>query len=293
MNEDVRTRGLIISGGIYLFLCIPLASIGIGALLSYPDQIWYLGVLFMTSTALLLYSGIRNIRQSIKKQKENTLSQSEMVSAAQPQVTSEKYSETHKKTNTENSSGSGSKILALWTFENESWTRFQHTEKSIRFKESLILIFFITAGGAWILHDDRGEDWTFSLIFCFVFAVAFVVLKHFVSKGNLSVKGNKDVQVIIDEEKVLIAGKLFYFHSEERWLENLKITDRKNQYMLEFTYTWTTRQGKTDDTLLIPIPEAKYNDAVILVNHLRTKYNILDPAEWDPRYKWKKDLGKS
>jgi hypothetical protein len=54
--------------------------------------------------------------------------------------------------------------------------------------------------------------------------------------------------------------------------------------MLEFTYKWKTSSGVTNDTLFIPVPEGKRDEAYQLVLTIRTVNNIKDPSESDPRY---------
>ena len=73
MDHEFKKEGHNYQAGLYIYAGIIILPIGLGMVFSYPDPLWWLGLLLCLSTTLLIYSGIqtkRKIKQeSIKANK--------------------------------------------------------------------------------------------------------------------------------------------------------------------------------------------------------------------------------
>jgi hypothetical protein len=288
MDEVVKSKGLAFQTAIYFLLGLLMAPLGAGALASYPDSAWYLGLMFSISSILFLYSAFSNLRKSRLKDGENRIRQLDMEVAAfkdrelkQKNVSTEPDGFATAKSVFQTADSSvinarsqlttdptTSDILANWNYSADEWKAFQNANRSVVARESVVLILLITAVGGWILHDDKGEGWLFSFAFCFVFAVLFILLKNYLKKGFINVNTTAGVSVIIDREKLLLNGKLFSFRDEERTLEKAEIIDKRGIKMIEFSYGWRTRGGRTVDEIRIPVPQGKMDEAEKLVRNV-------------------------
>lgn len=73
MDEGIATKGLVITGIIYLSISVPIGFLALGCLFSYPDSVWLLGLIWsvIASATLLFYSGIKDIRNQNKRKGES------------------------------------------------------------------------------------------------------------------------------------------------------------------------------------------------------------------------------
>jgi hypothetical protein len=289
MNENLRSQGQMMTGIICLSVSVLLFPLALGMLFSYPDDSWYLGIVFTISIGLLTYSGINSIRKSKRMEANNAaaiLAMKDHLRTLKTPSTNATESDLITSPEIEKQNN----ILASWSYDLEYWKKFQKTERKLRLRNELFLLVLITGGGAWMLHDEKAEDWTFSIIFSFGFGCLFLILKAMVSRNNFDVGSSPKVNVVIDSEKLLINDKLYYFNNSDRWLENLTLIEKEGFDLLEFEYGWKTRSGKASDSLFIPVPEGKKGKALALAELIRTQRNFRDPSDSDPRYSWKKKL---
>jgi hypothetical protein len=283
MDEVIKSKGLAFQTAIYFFLGLMMAPLAVGALASYPDQVWYLGLMFLISSILFFYSAFTNLRKSKLKERGNRLRQLDMEVAAfkerelrqrdvatpHTQFTVQRSSEGQAGLSITTPDETASTILANWNYSPEEWKAFLAADRKVVTTESIFLVLLITVVGGWILHDDEGEAWVFSLSFSFVFATLFILLKNRLKNGFINVNTRGGVNVIIDRDKLLLNGKLFSFRDEDRSLDKVEIIEKKGIKMIEFTYGWSTRGGRTTDEVRIPVPAGKMEEAEELVPRVR------------------------
>jgi hypothetical protein len=264
MDEKVRAQGQMVMGAISVGISIPMGLLAAGTLLSYPDPIWFVGLLFAASFFLLFISGLFKILEVRKKEKGiaetiRAMRTASIASQYTPNITS-----THVTPNTPTELP----VLATWKFSSQEWKNFLGSERNLKLRESVLLLVLSTAVIAWLIHSGEGESWTFSIVFALMFSALIFGIKFFLSRHATSVSADREIVVRIDREKVLINDKLFYFRSDERWLEEVKIEVKKGIKMLELRYGWKTRFGSTNDSLFVPIP-AGNSDVETLIQQIR------------------------
>jgi hypothetical protein len=268
MDEDVKTGFLGISGIIYLFLGFIIGILGIGILFSYPDPVWVIGLLLCASSGLLIYSSIDSFLRFRWKEKDDRKAKEEMKKASvaiKGNFPAKELAANLQKDNP---------VLAVWSVPATEWTSFREAEKKFKIRDYIKYGSIVIVLAILVLFYRKGEDLAFSIIFSTVFTGLFFLLKYILSRSLTAVNGKPAMEIIIGPDKLLINGKLFAIRDEHRWLESLKIIGGAGNGMLEFTYSWNTRQGNTTDSLLIPIPEGKRDEAENLVLQIRRIHGI-------------------
>jgi len=263
MDEKVRTQGQMVMGIICLAISIPMGFLAAGALLSYPDPIWFVGLLFAASFFLLFISGLLKILEVRRKEKENA----ETIRDMQAAHVSQRMANDTTRNESPNTS-TELPVLATWKFSSQEWKNFVGTERNLKLRESILLIVLSTVVIAWFIHSSEDESWTFSIVFGLMFSSLIFGIKFFLSRHATSVSADREVVVRIDREKVLINDKLFYFRNSERSLEEVKIEVKNGIKMLELRYGWKTRYGNTNDSLFVPIP-VESSDVETLIQQIR------------------------
>jgi hypothetical protein len=268
MDEDVKTGFLGIAGMMYLFLGFIIGLLGIGILFSYPDPVWLIGLLLCGSSGLFIYSSIDSLLKFRWKEKDDKKAKEEMKKASVAIKANASAKEAAANLQQDNP------VLAVWTLPATEWTSFREAEKKFKIRDYVKYGSIVIVLAVMVLFYRKGEGLAFSIIFSAVFTGLFFLLKYVLSRSVTAVNGKPAMEIIIGPEKLLINGKLFAIRDEHRWLESLKIIGGASNGMLEFTYGWNTRQGNTTDSLLIPIPEGKRDEAENLVLQIRRIHGI-------------------
>jgi hypothetical protein len=268
MDEDVKTGFLGISGIMYLFLAFIIGILGIGILYSYPDPVWIIGLLLCGASGLLIYSGIASLVKFRWKENDDGKAKEEMKKASV--VIKDNPHAREEEANLQQNN----RVLAVWSVPAAEWTSFREAEKKFKMRDYILYGSMIIVLTVLVFFYRKGQGLVFSIIFSSVFTGLFFLLKYILSRSFTDGYGKPAMEIIIGPDKLLINGKLFTIRDEHRWLEDLKTIAGAENGMLEFTYGWNTRQGNTSDSLLIPIPEGKRDEAETLVLQIRKIHGI-------------------
>ena len=261
MDEKVRTQGQMVMGVMLMGISVPLVILAFGFLASYPEALWHIGVLLIFSVVLLFASGLSKIRTARAKEKENGAILARVHAAGINASSTTKESFLNP--------GLPNLVLVRWKFSEIEWKRFQHAQQDFKLKETILLMLLSAGVFSWALHGETGESWSFCLTFGTLFSIAFFGLKHFLSRNSILVRSNiAGISVVIDQEKVIMNDKIVYFRSEERWLEDAAIEKKKGVTMLEIRYGWKAGGTNTNDSLFVPIPDSKEDEARFVIHHL-------------------------
>ena len=264
-------EGGMMSGGILLFAGVMLLPLGIGALASYPDKIWPLGLLLLASSGVLIYSGINSIRTSSKKLKKTDGQINDIVKQVN---TGSLKNSIPVKSKAETSidklpNDTANVALACWNYSNDEWAKFYKWERKERktntLTESLIIVLF----GTFFIYITRESDVFLSLAISLCVAITYGLIKYFLTMASLSNASKKQNQVIFTNSSVVINGKLNPFKDDNYWLGKIEILEEPEPKVMEITYHWSTRKGNSFDEIRVPIPKGKLGEAVQLVDKLK------------------------
>ncbi|HYG02700.1 MAG TPA: hypothetical protein VD927_09655 [Chryseosolibacter sp.] len=269
MNEEVRSQGQIIMAVIYLGLSIPIGLLSLGFLFSYPDEIWYLGILLATSSGLLIYSGAFQIRKVRSNQQTDALKIVELhkkVSVHRHEVANAAGSKPGTNLSSETIRDLSEQPIR-WVINADTWKSFIRIEGRYRTNETIMLILVGTLIFTYVLHGEMIDRWIASFVVAFISSALLFGLRLKLKQATLNGASSAPVELIIDDEKACINGKLFYFRNDERRLHRVNLVTKQGMTMLEFTYSWMTRKGRTEDSLLLPIPDDKKEDAEVILRY--------------------------
>lgn len=262
MDQKTISAGGMISGALIIFCGIIVSPIAIGMLASYPHPIWWVGLILCGASGVMIHGGIQSIRKA-KLQEAQAKEELERLKA-----------EVDKIKSTPVTSGVAGvqipgvqpdttirykEVLAHWTFTADEWKKFLILEKKRRKSSTGAEGVAIVILGTLALMTFR--DATFWMAFG-VSAVLAVIISWLRWVLTMSSIGSvlPINEVTITDQSVLINDKLNPYRSDNYWLDKIQVLDGDPE-VLEITYAWNTRKGKTFDEMRIPIPKGKKEEA--------------------------------
>src|SRR5215212_5951975 len=117
MDQKIRTTGGYFTSALLAFCAFIFITLGIGMVASYPDEIWWVGVLLLLCAILVGYSSVSSYRSS-KKEKQ--------ISDEQMQTIKQKIKPV------ETSDIIKLEVLATWAYSQTEWKAFMKWEKGER-----------------------------------------------------------------------------------------------------------------------------------------------------------------
>lgn len=255
MDQKIRDRGSMISAFMLAGCSVITFVLGVPMVSTYPEGIWWAGGLLLISGIFLAISAFNTYRAA-KREKERAQELLNLIQA-----------------HTQASEGNKNKIeiLANWAYSTSEWKEFLKWEKkktgSNTFIESGTLIILATVA----IHYFKEVDWLTSFIISFLFGVAYGFLKYYLNLFSITLDENKMPEVIITNETVIINGHLNRFYGNNIWLGKINVNDAGNFNVLEITYCWNTRNGKTQNEITVPIPKGSLKEAIFLQEKLETE----------------------
>ena len=251
-----------------IFCGVLVSPVAIGMMASYPNQIWWLGLVLVVSCGLMIYGGIQSIRKS-----QNATRQA----AEEEQRINEEVAQLNALDKTQNESierkaeaaisdSTYHEVIAHWTFTPQEWKKFLILEKQRRKSSTLIEGSLIVVLGTpflmWVRLATLGTAFIISVVIAIVISF-FRYLLTMSSLGSILPVN----EVAITDQTVMINGKLNPYRSENFWLDKIRILDGDPD-VLEITYAWNTRKGKTFDELRVPIPPGKKEEARVTIQKI-------------------------
>lgn len=269
MDQKTISAGGILSGVLVIFCGVLVSPVAIGMVASYPDGIWWLGLVLVISCGLMIYGGIQAIRKA-KVQEFQAAEEEQRIKAeiAQLKANSAPTQTIENAEKRPSISGSPySEVFAHWIFSSQEWKKFLLLEKKRRKSSTLIEGILIVALGTPFLMWVRASTFGTAFIICLIIALIISFLRYQLTMNSLG--SALDVnEVTITDQTVMINNKLNPYRSENFWLDKIQILDGDPD-VLEFTYAWHTRKkAKTFDELRIPIPNGKKEEAQILIQKI-------------------------
>ncbi len=268
MDYQYKTTGSILSGVLIIICGFITAPIGLGLLLSYPHEIWWLGIILSGSSILLLYSGIQTIKKSREDEKKAQQFLMKML------VENEKKNDQKEIASIPSSTETKPVLLASWEFSIAEWQHFLKKELNNLVTESIILFISIAILGAALLIFTKGASFSIAAIVSAVVGGIIGVLKYLLKKNTLQYHSKKNVSILIGLDSVILNGKLVVLRDENKWLSAVSIKTDQSPEIIEFVYNWNTRKGNTFDEFRIPIPNDKLSEAKDVVTKIKVHHSI-------------------
>lgn len=272
MDQKFTSGGTMLSGLLMLGCAFIILPLGLGCLLSYPDQIWWLGLLFLASAAGLILNGITNIKLSKRLAKDaeedlNIISGKRQYSPTKANVST--YVNNNDQTQSIQPAiqqeVNDTIVLVKWNYTVEEWQKFLKWEMKERRLSSTIEAALIVLIGGVLGYNEGG--WVM-LVISIVVAIIYWLGKYYLSLASIGQPKNKQCEVVITQYALIINGKHNAFNSQMYCKGKVSIKEEPSPKILEIVYHWQTRKGISQEELRVPIPEGKLEEAKWLANTL-------------------------
>lgn len=260
MDQKIKTTGGFLTSLILAFCTIISLILGIAMVISYPDEIWWVGLLLLLCAILVGYSAVSSYRSS---KMEKRISDEQMGSIQQ------------KVKQVDNANGKF-EVLATWAYSQAEWKTFMKWEKQERSSDTWMEAIIVVAFGTLAIHFLKGADWITAFTISIVMAIIYGVIKYMITMSSIKLDENKMPEVIITNQSVIVNGHMNRFYGNNLWLGKVSIKEIKAFNILEFTYCWTTRRGETFDEIRVPIPKGSLKEAIYLQERLMETKKLLE-----------------
>jgi hypothetical protein len=259
MDQEKRSTGAAITAAIMFFCAFIFLCLGAGMAFSYPDKIWIWGLVLLGCCALMVYSGITNIRLSRNVEKDSNAQLQTVVNLPASGLAADK--DKFKQEPLSNPVN----ILARWSYSKEEWQQFLKWEKKERKTNSLVEAAVLAVLGIIVLRNLEETSWTIAIGVSVFIGTIYWIGKYFLSMGSIGRSAN--AEVIITNRSVIINGKVNTFIDGQYSLKEVKLKEDASPAIIEFIYTWQTRNPNlpSQDEIRIPVPKNKLPEAIELV----------------------------
>jgi len=271
MEEKVRATGTVVTHVLLLGIGLLLLPLSVGMLLSYPHEIFWMGLLLLAACIVFFYSaytGIKRGRQQIQQlqqvQQQLDKVQSVPFQEATPLTRAEP---SFPETPLQHEAFAPHQVLARWEIPDVQWQAFYKTEKQKRFQSLWIEAALILLLGTVLLLIMRGADWPTALIISAALAITWWVLKYLLHLKVL--RSSRTVNIIlITTSSVRINDQLHVFYDAHVTPAAFTLVTESKPAVLEISYQWLTGRGATHEELRVPVPLGKEEEARQLVQRL-------------------------
>jgi len=261
MDQKIRTTGGFLTAALLGFCTFIFITLGIGMVASYPDEIWWVGVVLLLCAIVVGYSSISNYRSS-KKEKQ--------ISDEQMQTIKQKIKPV------ETSDIIKLEVLATWAYSQTEWKAFMKWEKGERSSGTIMETAALVALGTLAIRFLRNSDWITAFVISIVIGIIYGIVKYMITMSSIKLDETKMPEVIITNQSVIVNGHMNRFYGNNLWLGKVSIKEEKAFNILEFSYCWNTRRGESFDEIQVPIPKGSLKEAIYLQERLMDIKKIME-----------------
>jgi hypothetical protein len=260
MDQNIRSKGALLSSIILSGSAIMAFGLGLSMAASYPDKIWWVGLLLLVCGLLLSYSAV-SIYRSAKREKKISDEQIAVIN----DVKRGKPSDTTK-----------IQILANWLYTISEWKQFMKWEKRKNRSNTIIEAIVLTIVIALGMHYWKEMEWEGAIIISIIFGLIYGFIKYLVNLASIRLDENKMPEVLITNEAVIVNGHMNRFYGNNLWLGKVTVSDAGSFNVLEITYCWYTRSGQSFDEIRVPIPKGSLKEAIFLQERLMDEKKLIE-----------------
>ena len=255
MNQKIRTRASSVSAFILAGCALVMIGSGISNILHYSAGTWLEGILLL---AIGLIVGIVAIKtySLARNEKERFEELSAIIEAGKNQDFSGKPKV---------------EILANWVYSKSEWKQFLKWEKKQANSSSLVEALSLVIMIALAIRYSTNIDWLLSFAISVMVGLAYCITKYYVNLFSINLEENKIPEVIVTNNAVIINGHSNQFLGNNLTLGKVSVNDAGKFNLLEITYGWQTKKGKTFDEIRVPIPKGSLKEAIFLQEKLSGK----------------------
>ena len=246
-------------------MAVPIMILGIVGLFS-GGEIWWLFGLLAASGGLMIVGAIQGVlrwKKAVAEEEATTRAMLQAVGASPAYETSPAASPaaSHGRL--------PEPVLAHWRYDPAEWSAYANREAAYRGREAFRLGLGVTALGTVLLGFSEG-DWAgglaVSAVIGGIIGVGRWAMARSARASNLSVPAG---EVIIAPNAILLNGRYEVLQDHHFRFGGVRYVETERPPILEFTVTWPTRGGRTNEQYRVPVPTGREDEARALVDTFR------------------------
>ena len=157
-------------------------------------------------------------------------------------------------------------LRAYWQYNQEEWQTYTEREWKFRLQEAAWVGIGTGVLATLILYLTRGEDLMTILAISFGIGLLLFVCRVIIAWFTVRANRTADQAVVfIADNGILLNGKFYMLRSNLIRFGGVQWLDEKPP-ILEFTVTWDTRRGTSNEQIRVPVPAGKEEEAKALLN---------------------------
>jgi hypothetical protein len=243
------------AGLVLLMSPIPLFLGAVGAF-AETGQMRLLFIVLFVCGVVLLFSGIRMIRQFLRAEQTEAAHQKAMREAAGPPPAAPGMPVQNPGPR---KMPSGEPVLAHWTYEAGEWSAYTQGESKRKTTEAIVLgvaVFVV----AWLIggKGEEGETMRAAGAMVGIMLVAGGLLMA--RSGNQANRAGPG-EAIISPSAILLNGEYHVLRNETYRFEGVSYDTHSRPPVLEFKVAWSTRHGPSSERVRIPVPAGREEEA--------------------------------
>ena len=176
MDQKIRTSGALFTSLLLGFCAIISFILGIGMASSYPDGIWWAGLLLILCGILAGYGSVSSYRSS---RKEKKISDEQMSIIRQQRKTLDQGEQKFE-------------VLATWAYSISDWKEFMKWEQKERSSGTTMETAIIVGLGTLAIHFLKGEDWITAFIISIVIGIVYGIVKYIINMSSIKLDENSN-----------------------------------------------------------------------------------------------------
>lgn len=242
------------AGLVLLMSPIPLFLGAVGALAETGEMRIVFIVLFLAGL-MLLFSGIRMIRQYLRAEKTEAAHQQAMRAAAGPApAPGMPVPEPGPRR-----MPSGEPVLAHWTYEAGEWGAYTQDESKRKTTETIVLgvaVFLV----AWLI-GGKGEEGEAMMKAGAMVGIMLIAGGLLMARSSNQANRSGPGEAIISPSAILLNGQYHVLRNETYRFEGVTYDGHSTPNVLEFKVAWSTRHGPSGERVRIPVPAGREAEA--------------------------------
>jgi len=153
-------------------------------------------------------------------------------------------------------------VLAHWTYAPDEWSEYTRRDLSFRKGEALWIGLGVLLLGTLLLVNREGASYGIAIgVSAFVGGAIYVGRLLQARSAHAANAATRGGEVIISPHAVLLNGRYHVLQDDRFHFGGVRLVDDDGPPVLEFTVTWGTRGGPTNEQVYVPVPRGREEEA--------------------------------
>ncbi|HEX2190455.1 MAG TPA: hypothetical protein VHG51_16220 [Longimicrobiaceae bacterium] len=153
-------------------------------------------------------------------------------------------------------------VLAHWTYAPDEWSEYARQELRFRRGEALSVGLGVVVLGVLLLVYRRDAEYGVALgvagvVGAIIYAGRLLQARS-AHAANTATRGG---EVVISPRAVVLNGRYHVLQDDRFHFAGVRLLDEEDPPVLEFSVVWSTRSGRADEQVYVPVPRGREEEA--------------------------------